>query len=84
MTFEETFENLPDKDKELAKEAASMEEIQEIAESENARLSLDDLDAAAGGGGEPWKQCKKYAARCRKYDKTFILRCPMYTDRGWD
>ena len=32
MAFKETFENLPDKDKELAKEATSMGEIQEIAE----------------------------------------------------
>ena len=48
MTFKETFENLPDKDKELAKEATSMGEIQEIAEIENTRLSLDELDAAAG------------------------------------
>jgi len=47
-------------------------------------MSLDELDAAAGGSDEPWKQCKKYAASCRKYDKSFIMRCPMYTERGWD
>ena len=41
IAFKETFENLPDKDKELAKEATSMGEIQEIAEIENTRLSLD-------------------------------------------
>jgi hypothetical protein len=61
-----------------------MGEIQEIAEIEDTRLSLDELDAAAGGNWEPWKQCKKYAARCKKYDKSFMLRCPMYTEREWD
>ena len=83
MTPEETFEDLSDEEKEQAKEATSMEEIEQIAEGGGTALSLDDLDAAAGGRAS-WDTCKVYAQRCHQWDRINQLRCPTYRDRGWD
>ena len=47
MNLDGSFENLSDEEKEQAKEAASMEEIEEIAAGGGTELSLDELDEAA-------------------------------------
>jgi len=83
MNLEGPFENLSDEEKKRAKEATSMEEVEEIAEGGGMRLSLDDLDEAAGGVCS-WDTCKVYAQRCHKWDRINQLRCPTYRDRAWD
>jgi hypothetical protein len=83
MTLDETFDGLTDEEKEQAKKATSMEEVEKIAEGGGMELSLDDLDAAAGGRAS-WDTCKVYAQRCHQWDRANQLRCPAYRDRGWD
>lgn len=45
-------ENLTDDQKARAKECQNAEELVEYLEGENVKLSIDELEAVSGGGGD--------------------------------
>ena len=72
--------DLTEEQKEQARECKTAEELSDMAEAQNTPLSLDSLDAAAGGRSS----CSRYAERCRGYDKNFQLACKTFSQRWWD
>ena len=61
---DDRFANVSEELKAKALACKSPEELHELAKSEGVELSLDDLDAAAGGDG-PWEdKCKTDDTPC--------------------